>query len=106
RFSGRLNGVAPAALASALSSAPGNDADDVVVLMSIHLVGSELPYWWSATYPAEFAPEMSAFAAAATSAAGELAARGNFSALPPTITCSACSVPPACRLAGFFGLKR
>src|SRR5215468_10461704 len=49
RFSGRLNGVAPAALASALSSAPGNGVAAVVVLMSIHLVVNVLRYWWSDT---------------------------------------------------------
>src|SRR5262244_150502 len=38
RFSGRLNGVAPAALASALSSAPGSGVADVVTLRSIHFV--------------------------------------------------------------------
>src|SRR4029453_16608976 len=52
RFSGRLNGVAPAALASALSSAPGNGVVAVVALMSIHLVLNVLPYWWSDTWPA------------------------------------------------------
>src|SRR5262249_52014459 len=86
RFSGRLNGVAPAVLASALASAPGNGVVAVVVLMSIHLVGNVLPYWWSDTYPAELAPEMSVFAAAAMSAADELAGCVNFSGLPPTIT--------------------
>src|SRR5215831_8415857 len=49
RFSGRLNGVAPDAFASALSSAPGNGVAEVVVLMSIHFVGRVFPYWWSAT---------------------------------------------------------
>ena len=38
-FSGRLNGVAPAAFASALSSAPGNGADAIVLSIVIHLVG-------------------------------------------------------------------
>src|SRR5262245_66178457 len=44
RFSGRLNGVAPAALASALSSGPGNGVAAVVVLMSIHFVVHVIPY--------------------------------------------------------------
>src|SRR5215813_9673131 len=49
RFSGRLSGVAPAALARALSSAPGSGVADVVVLMSIHFVENVVPYWWSDT---------------------------------------------------------
>src|SRR5262249_15486677 len=107
RFSGRLNGVAPAAFASALSSAPGGGVAEVVGAPTlIHLVANDVPYWWRETYPAELVPEMSVFAAAATSAADELAGAVNVSGLPATSTCSAWSCPPARRSVGSFGLNR
>src|SRR5262249_60585000 len=86
KFSGRLNGVAPAAFASALSSARGSGVAEVVVMMSIHFVGNVVPYWWSDTKPAELAPEMSVLAAAAMSAADELAGCVKISGLPLAIT--------------------
>jgi hypothetical protein len=52
------------------------------------------------TNPDEFVPEMSAFAAAVTSAVEELAGCVNLSGPPPTGTWSACSCPPASRLLG------
>src|SRR5262249_25303001 len=102
-----LTGAAPAACARGLSPAPGGGAAEAVGPPTlIHLVANDVPYWWSETYPAELEPEMSVFAAAATSAAEELAGWLNVNGLPPTRTCSACSWPPARRLAGSFGLNR
>jgi hypothetical protein len=38
-----VNGVAPAAFARALSSAPGSGVDDVVVAIVIHFAGHDVP---------------------------------------------------------------
>src|SRR5215510_344964 len=50
-FSGRLNGVAPAAFASVFASGPGSGVDESVVAIVTHFVGYDVPYWCSARYP-------------------------------------------------------
>src|SRR5262249_48684465 len=94
-FSGRLNGVAPAALAAALAGKP-TVSPALEVWIVTHLIGYDVPGVCSLSCAVE---EMSASTAADV-------VPPNTIRLPSMMTCKACSLPPSSIRFGLLGTYR
>lgn len=92
-FSGRLNGVAAAALAAALASNGANPSVDVLCSVT-QRVGHDVPGVLIFSCPCDV--NVSPTASLGWKITG----------VPLTVTCSACSTPPALRSARSLGTKR